>query len=79
MLHFPQLLDYVSLHVYRTSHRWEFMTEGGDIGFRVYYKDPEEGVVDLVPLDRIESHLVIEEGEIICNKTGKCNTFFYKS
>lgn len=50
------------------------MTEGGDIGFRVYYKDPQEGVVDFIPLDRIESHLVTEEGEIICEKAGKCNS-----
>lgn len=51
--------------------RWEFMTEGGDIGFRVYYKSPEEGSEDLVPFSRIESHLVTEEGEIICTRTGK--------
>ena len=49
------------------------MTEGGDIGFRVYYKDSEGVVEDLVSLSRIESHLVIEEGEIVCNRTGKCN------
>ena len=50
------------------------MTEGGDIGFRVYYKDSEGVVEDLVSLSRIESHLVIEEGEIVCNRTGKCNS-----
>lgn len=48
------------------------MTEGGDIGFRVYFKDSEGVIDDLVPLDRIESHLVTEEGEIICARTGKC-------
>lgn len=50
------------------------MTEGGDIGFRVYYKDPVEGIDDLIPLDRIESHLVTEEGQIICGRPGKCIT-----
>ena len=50
------------------------MTGGGDIGFRVYYKDSEGVVEDLVSLSRIESHLVIEEGEIVCNRTGKCNS-----
>ena len=49
------------------------MTEGGDIGFRVYYKDSEGVIDDLVPLSRIESHLVTEEGELICARTGKCN------
>lgn len=48
------------------------MTEGGDIGFRVYYKSAEEGIEDLVPFSRIESHLVTEEGQLICSKTGKC-------
>jgi hypothetical protein len=51
------------------------MTEGGDIGFRVYYKSAEEGIVDLVPLSRIESHLVMEEGEYICENPGKCKHF----
>lgn len=50
------------------------MTEGGDIGFRVYYKDPKEGLVDLIPMYRIESHLNMEEGEILCENTGKCKT-----
>ncbi len=50
------------------------MTEGGDIGFRVYYKDSEGVAEDLVPFARIESHLVIEEGEFVCNRAGKCNT-----
>ena len=51
------------------------MTEGGDIGFRVYHKSAEEGIVDLVPLSRIESHLVMEEGEFICEDPGKCKYF----
>nr|CAH0109508.1 unnamed protein product [Daphnia galeata] len=51
--------------------KWEFMTEGGDIGFRVYFKSAEEGPVDLVPLSRTESHLVTEEGELICVNPGK--------
>nr|CAH0109448.1 unnamed protein product [Daphnia galeata] len=56
--------------------RWEFMTEGGDIGFRVYYKSAEEGTVDLVAFSRIESHLVTEEGEFICTKPGKYVVMF---
>ncbi len=30
------------------------MTEGGDIGFRVYYKSSDKDTDDLVPLSRIE-------------------------
>lgn len=47
------------------------MTEGGDIGFRVYYKD-SEGTIDLIPTARLGSHLVMEEGEILCESAGKC-------
>jgi hypothetical protein len=53
------------------------MTEGGDIGFRVYFKSAEEGPVDLVPLSRIESHLVTEEGELICVNPGKCKQIYH--
>ena len=48
------------------------MSEGGDIGFSVYYKSTEDGTVDLIPLSRVESHLVTEEGEFICVNPGKC-------
>ncbi len=49
------------------------MSEGGDIAFRVSMKDKVgEGVVDLVPLERIESHLVMEEGQIKVDAVGIC-------
>ncbi|KAK4004691.1 SEC14-like protein 2 [Daphnia magna] len=48
---------------------WEFMTEGGDIGFRVYSKD-SKGHEDLFPPCRVDSHLVMEEGQVICNQPG---------
>ncbi|XP_057372737.1 SEC14-like protein 2 [Daphnia carinata] len=48
---------------------WEFMTEGGDIGFRVYSKD-SKGRNDLIPPCRVDSHLVMEEGQVICNQPG---------
>ena len=65
------------LKSYRIIFRWEFMTEGGDIGFRVYFKSVDEGTVDLVPLSRIESHLVTEEGELICINPGECKRIYY--
>ena len=54
--------------------RWEFLTEGGDVGFHVYFHryDQENDILDLVAPDRIPSHLVIEEGQIICDSPGKC-------
>ncbi|XP_046460828.1 SEC14-like protein 2 [Daphnia pulex] len=56
--------------------RWEFMTEGGDIGFRVYYKSSDKDTDDLVPLSRIESHLIMEEGEFICANPGQYVVMF---
>lgn len=57
------------------------MTEGGDIGFRVYHVPDEtkEDVIEMVPESRIESHLVMEEGEIVCDYIGKCkyNIFYH--
>lgn len=52
------------------------MTEGGDIGFRVYHQaDDTSQVIELVPVSRIESHLVMEEGEVVCDCVGKCNFY----
>lgn len=51
------------------------MSEGGDIGFCVSFKNSET-VVDLLPRDRVDSHLIMEEGQIICDQIGKCNQIF---
>ncbi|EFX85378.1 hypothetical protein DAPPUDRAFT_222627 [Daphnia pulex] len=49
--------------------RWEFMTEEGDIGFRLYYVKSRSGQkFDVVNMERVESHLVMEEGEIVCTR-----------
>lgn len=52
------------------------MTEGGDLAYRVFYKSYEGVIEDLVPLDRVESHLVMEDGLIICELPGKCMWIF---
>ena len=51
------------------------MSEGGDIGFCVSFKNTETGV-DLLPRDRVDCHLIMEEGQIICDQIGKCNQIF---
>ncbi|XP_046633824.1 SEC14-like protein 2 [Daphnia pulicaria] len=51
--------------------RWEFITEAGDIKFRVYSKDSKGSAFDFVPLSRVDSHLDMEEGEITCEEPGK--------
>lgn len=54
-----------------TSIRWEFMTDGGDIGFRVINKNAEE----IVPLNRVDSHIIMEEGQVTCHEPGQCKLF----
>ena len=49
------------------------MSEGGDLAFYIYYKSTDEEIVELVPLDRVDSHLNMEIGQITCEKPGKCN------
>nr|CAH0109449.1 unnamed protein product [Daphnia galeata] len=51
--------------------RWEFMTEGGDIRFRVYSKNSKGSTNDFVPLSRVDSHLAMEEGYLTCEEPGK--------
>ncbi|XP_046633787.1 SEC14-like protein 2 [Daphnia pulicaria] len=58
--------------------RWEFMTDGGDIGFRILNKNAEE----IVPLNRVDSHIIMEEGQVTCNEPGQYvfqfdNTYSY--
>jgi hypothetical protein len=49
------------------------MTEGGDIAFRVFYKHEKTGLVDnLFKSERVDSHLLMEEGVIVCELAGKC-------
>ncbi|GFQ76054.1 SEC14-like protein 2 [Trichonephila clavata] len=50
---------------------WEFQTENYDIGFSVWFR-PEGGIAEeLVPLQRVNCHLVPEDGMLVCDKPGK--------
>ena len=55
----------------RSLHRWRFLTEGGDIAFRIYRKRAEEKT-DVLPKERVESHLIMEEGDLFCDQPGTC-------
>ena len=66
-----EILTYIFLRVYFVSSSWEFLSEGGDISYRVYCKNAD-GIVEFAPSDRIDSHLMIEEGQITCSMPGKC-------
>ena len=58
------------------SCRWLFETEDCDIGFGVLYRSedgPDDKTWDeIVPINRVNSNLVPEDGNIVCNKTGVC-------
>lgn len=47
------------------------MTEDCDIGFSVYYVEDDGERVDLMN-ERIQSHLSMEEGQIVCARTCTC-------
>lgn len=42
------------------------MTEDRDIMFHVFYRDQNGKKVDVVQKEKIECHLMMEEGEILC-------------
>ncbi|KAK4311734.1 hypothetical protein Pmani_016790 [Petrolisthes manimaculis] len=50
--------------------RWEFRTEDFDIGFGVSRKVKKGEEEVLVPLQRVNSQLVTEEGCLVCNEPG---------
>ena len=47
-------------------YRWQFMTKDRDIMFHVFYRDENGKKVDVVPKEKVECNLMMEEGEIIC-------------
>jgi len=53
-----------------SSLKWKFFTEGGDIAFRVYHKKADGEKVEMFPKDRLECHLIMEEGSTPCDEAG---------
>ena len=51
------------------------MTVEGDIGFHIYRVQAKEKT-DVVPLCRVDSHVFMEDGEIVCTQAATCK--FYK-
>ncbi|GFR58752.1 SEC14-like protein 2 [Elysia marginata] len=49
--------------------RWEFKTDGYDIGFGVFRQDGGEKVA-VVPVERVNSHMVPEDGSYTCDLPG---------
>ncbi|XP_074643833.1 retinal-binding protein-like isoform X2 [Tubulanus polymorphus] len=49
--------------------RWDFKTEKNDIDFGVYYKNGDE-LEEILPMERVNSHTVPENGSVNCDKAG---------
>ena len=54
-------------------HRWEFKTDGYDIGFGVFRQDGGEKVA-VLPVERVNSHMVPEDGSYSCDVSGTCRS-----
>ncbi len=57
--------------------RWQFMSEGNDIGFGVFRRTADERqkageMVEVVTSERVNSHMVPEDGSIVCDTPGTC-------
>uniref|UniRef100_A0A0B6Z7E2 CRAL-TRIO domain-containing protein n=1 Tax=Arion vulgaris TaxID=1028688 RepID=A0A0B6Z7E2_9EUPU len=67
-------LDYV-IDKPNSAIRWQFKTDGFDIGFGVYLRttDHRQKAVDMEPIlpsQRVNSHMVPEDGSVTCRRTG---------
>ena len=59
--------------------RWQFISEGNDIGFGVFYRTSEGrqkagDMEEIYPSDRVNCHMVPEEDSIVCDKVGTCKS-----
>lgn len=59
--------------------RWQFSSEGYDIGFGVYRRTSEERqkasqMEEVMKTQRVNSHLVPEDGSITCTDVGHCKS-----
>ena len=58
-------------------YRWQFWTEGMDIGFGVFLrtadkKQKKDEMEEVVISSRVNSHIIPEDGSLTCEKTGTC-------
>nr|CAH0109445.1 unnamed protein product [Daphnia galeata] len=62
----------IEIHVEKTKSliRWEFVTEDGDVGFQIVYIKGDGEEVIILPKTRVNSHQMMEIGEIACIYSG---------
>lgn len=66
------------IHSFMFNFRWQFASDGSDIGFGIYLKS-KGGVKqkitemhEVLPTTRYNSHLVPEDGSHTCEEPGIC-------
>lgn len=66
------------IHSFMFNSRWQFASDGSDIGFGIYLK-PKAGVKqkiaemqEVLPTTRYNAHLVPEDGSYTCEEPGIC-------
>ncbi|CAH1802272.1 unnamed protein product [Owenia fusiformis] len=62
-----------------TMLRWEFKTENYDIGFGLKFTSPNGETHDVMPVERVNSHMVPEDGDHICTEAGEYTIVFDNS
>lgn len=61
--------------------RWQFASDGGDIGFGIFLKtrmgerQKAGEMVEVLPSQRYNTHMVPEDGSLTCLKAGVCKSF----
>ena len=77
--HHPIKVEYISFCTVEIitkrefGSRWCFMTDNADIGFRIFYKNKAGEEVAVLCNQRVDSHVTMEEGAILCNNQCSCN------
>jgi len=51
--------------------RWEFFTEGYDLGFGIHRLDEKGKVVDVISSKRVECNMIPEDGHVVCDCVGE--------
>ena len=69
----PGMTHEIDFHMQAGSRlSWNFKTENLDIGFRLVFEDGKE----IIPNHRVDAHVFVQRGEIVCEQTGRCESIF---
>ena len=58
--------------MFHSIHRWEFKTDGYDLGFGLAIARSAGKPEVLIPVERVNCHMVPEDGTYTCDEPGLC-------